>query len=123
MAWLNTCDKGQQKSRRESLDEDKLELPDVDPFAYILDYVVEVGPIDLTWSDLKAWNEITGYQLSYWELITIKALAVTYTSSSRSYDGTKEVSPFVQVAPTAKLESSIRSALREPISGRGLRKQ
>tara|TARA_R110000772_G_scaffold268452_1_gene395608 strand:+ start:38556 stop:38861 length:306 start_codon:yes stop_codon:yes gene_type:complete len=97
------------------------ELPDIDPFAYIIDLLMEVGPVELSWSDLEAWNRMTRMDLDEWELRTIHRLASVYTRSSREYDDSKSISPFVPETPTAKIESKIRDSLRQPIGGRGMK--
>ena len=80
----------------------------------------EVGPFNLTWSDLKAWNEITGYELGYWELITTKRLARIYHNSFQEYDNTKSISPFVSEKHISKVEKSMRETLRQPLGHKGM---
>ena len=119
---MNSREKGREKLRGESLTETP-ELPDVGPYAYLIDLLLEVGPTNLTWSDLEAWNRLLGWFLNHWELRMIHRLGVVFTGAKNEYEGTKAVSPFVPSAPIEKIEQSIKDSLRQPLNNKGVRKQ
>lgn len=85
MAWLNaTPDEGTQ-SRREEFESNNqaVEAPDCSA-AYILDYLLElgmtIGEHALTHSEIRAWMQNTGIDLSSWEAQTLKKLSEAYLS-------------------------------------------
>lgn len=95
-------------------------MPEIGPYHYVIDMLLDVGPIDLTWSDLKSWNKITSIKANSWELKTLKRLADLYTSNSRKYSGSKDVPPFVQKTEGKKLDTNIKGSIRESL-GKGMK--
>ena len=83
LAYLSTPGKDKKEVSRGELLESEPLMPEVGPHLYIIDILMDVGPIDLTWNDLKAWNEISQMELNIWEFQTVKRLANIYTSSFR----------------------------------------
>jgi hypothetical protein len=111
---LYSSDKGSKKPRIEAQNED-FEFPDSGPAGYVIDYMFEVGPFELSWTDLQSWNQIMKYNLDAWELATIKKLARMYVNSYREYDDTNKVSPFVPEKAPMTIMKSIKDALRRPV--------
>ncbi len=48
-------------------------LPDIaGEILYLLSYFYEVKQSQpFTWSELKAWNDVSGYNLAHWEMLTL----------------------------------------------------
>lgn len=120
MAWLNTIEKGREVTRGASSD-DKPALPDIDPYEYMIELLLQVGPVELSWSNLEAWHRMTRMGLNEWELRTIHRLAVVYTRSSREYHGTKAISPYIPETQVSSIESKIRESLRAPLGNKGIK--
>jgi len=95
-------------------------MPEIGPYSYVINMLMDVGPIDLTWKDLESWNRITQMNINGWEFRTLKRLANIYTANSRSYSGLDSISPFVQESGGEKLERNVRSALHQPL-GKGIK--
>jgi hypothetical protein len=55
-------------------------MPDIAPFSYIIDLLVQIGPSEVTWQEISSWCSLTGIKLSVWESNTIKRLSTIYTS-------------------------------------------
>lgn len=91
LAWLNVTPEGEKKSRREELSGSQesspfLILPDVEEASYIVDMWHECGtcgqgmsgPVPLTWSEIKAWKDLSGINISHYELSSIRKLSIEY---------------------------------------------
>lgn len=123
MAWLNATPEEGAISRCAEFERDKhpVETPWCDAF-YILDYLFELGITlgehAITHSELRAWMDNTGIDLSAWESQTIKKLSEAYLSGS--YESKKadsetpwEDAPYYMSAKwrkAMKLKQSIRKA-------------
>lgn len=87
MAWINAVPDECEVSRREQFEIDDLEVlfPECSAF-YIVQYLLQLGLTlgdqALTHSEIKAWQENTGYELSSWEAQIIKRLSQSYLSMS-----------------------------------------
>ncbi len=81
-------------SRRDEFERDNhpVEMPECDAF-YLIEYLFELGltlgEIAITHTELRAWMDNTGIDLSAWESRSIKNLSTAYLSGcheSRSVD-------------------------------------
>lgn len=91
-------------------------MPAIGGYDYIIEMLLDVGPINLTWSDLRSWDKLTGMKANAWEFRTLKRLANIYTANSKIYNGSKDISPFVQESTGTKTQTSIRDTIRKPLS-------
>ena len=96
MAWLHATPEGAKKSRMTALkamDENhsSLQMPDIESehsAGYLVGLLQEaglmsstgMGPVPLSWHEIKCWMEVTGLQLNTWERLTVKALSDEYVS-------------------------------------------
>ena len=114
MAWLNTTEKDRSQPRIKLL-EGEPSLPDIGPHQYIIDLMQDVGPIDLTWTELKSWITLTGIDLCAWESRIIMRLSHIYQSHMNQYNNTKATSPYVEVIEGEALQSNIKSILKQSV--------
>jgi len=73
---------------------------------------MQIGPMDITWPDLKAWHDLTGIYLDYWELHTIKKLSTLFTNKFQEYNDTNVSSPYRDVDIPSVDQAAIQSMLR-----------
>lgn len=109
-AWLVSASKGAKKARLESVIDPV--FPDIAPFDYLVDLIAQIGPHDISWTDLKAWQDITGMTLSKWEADSIRRLSILFTNKFQEYNDKNITSPYRDVdAPTVD-QKTIQSMLR-----------
>ena len=84
-----------EMSRSDIIRRDDWNLPDVEPFDYLLEIFFEIGISDkpTTWSELRAWQELTCTPMLVWELRLMKSLSSVYLNAVKKYDGKDEISP------------------------------
>lgn len=135
LAWLNTGARGKDgkagKTRLELVQADQLkdtpvglkaEYPPLDCFAYLPDYLFEVGPGQsggmgpavLSHTELAAWQANTGIVLDAWEVRTLRTLSSVYLhSASEAEDGACKP-PFVRDVQQEQQRQSIdlRASMR-----------
>lgn len=94
LAWLDAVQDESKLSRRAEfeLDNNTAEAPECEA-GYVLDYLFELGVTmgdhPLTHTELRAWMDNTGVELSAWEARIIKTLSGAYLSMShdaKKYD-------------------------------------
>ena len=61
-AWLTTSAKGAKSARIELMSNDPI-MPDIAPFSYLIDLVVDIGIRDLTWQEIESWIRLQLYQV------------------------------------------------------------
>jgi hypothetical protein len=115
-AWLNAPlerpknDKGEEPQRsrlqilrRDLQDESHApEMPPVDAGAHLLGYLFEIGPTmpagmgpgAISNTELRAWQDNTGIELSAWEARTIRALSRAYVSEYGEAGDPKRQAPW-----------------------------
>lgn len=87
MAWLNTIPDGDKSTRQSWLEANGYEVvyPECDA-DYILVYLQEIGMSlgdqPLNFSEIRAYQDVTGIDLQSWESRIIKRLSVAYLSES-----------------------------------------
>ena len=89
-----------EKSRRDTLDDDGLDivLPECDA-EYLLEYLFELGmtlgdrPLDHT--EIASWQSNTGMELQPFEVRIIKRLSQAYLSASSEYKDPDSETPWV----------------------------
>lgn len=110
-------------SRRDEFERDNhtVIMPDCEAF-YLIEYLFELGLTlgdqAITHSEIRAWMENTGIDLSAWESRSIKNLSSAYLSGSHEYraadsDSPWEAAPYYMSAKyrkAMKLKMSIRKA-------------
>lgn len=88
-------------------------MPDIAPFAYVIDLLTQIGPTEVTWQDISNWRSITGIELSAWESSTIKRLSAIYTSCAQRYQDSVSPSPYRSIEAPRPVDDAIKAALRE----------
>jgi hypothetical protein len=82
-AWLDTPprdDKGNVKTARRESYTGPIPLPG--PLEYLFAYLCESGPLT-TWSEIKAWSELSGVELDSFEATTLWRLSCVYVDQQR----------------------------------------
>ncbi len=87
-------------------------FPDIAPFDYLMELLGQIGPMEVSWSELKAWRDLTGITLDYWEVSTIRQLSVLFTNKFHEYNDTNISSPYRDVDIAAVDQKQIQSMLR-----------
>lgn len=97
MAWLQTPVRhgrsnrmGESRAVRMAADKVELPLPAVKQGAYLLGYLLEVGPVfgggtertPITFSELQAWQHLVGVHLRPWECRMLRRLSRDYLTQS-----------------------------------------
>lgn len=88
-------------------------MPDIAPFSYIIDLLVQIGPSEVTWQEISSWCAITGIDLSVWESNTIKRLSAIYTSCAQRYHDSTAPSPYKSLEAPKTDDDAIKAALRQ----------
>ena len=109
-AWLVSRSKGATKARIESVIDPI--FPDIAPFDYLIDLLSQIGPSEINWVDLRAWQEITGIQLNYWEINVIRNLSILFTNKYQEYNNTNISSPYRDIDTPTVDAKAIQSLLR-----------
>ncbi len=133
-AWLNAVperadnDKSKKPnvSRREALEKDGDEAPEMPPIdaAYLIGYLWEIGPSvaagmgsgPISHTEIESWQRNTGIELNAWEARTLRRLSMDYVSESQKAtaidaEAPWQESPDVIEAPNRAAED-MRSAIR-----------
>jgi len=106
LAWVNSRSKDSKIPRRESL---KFDMPNIDYCYYVAEMAMEYG-FKTEWSELNAWNSLTGSNLNRFESKAVYLMSVTYQNKHGEYDGKDAPRPFVgNTRPDSNL---IKIALR-----------
>lgn len=94
LAWLNTAPETRKvtdktQTRRERMDADGQPIPMPDnPARYLSAWLLEIGPSvaagmgegPIGWSDLTAWERLTGVELSPWEARTLRRMSQAFVA-------------------------------------------
>lgn len=104
-----------QKSRMETLkdrapDCPQLELPELEGFSFLIDYLFEVGPgitngmgyCGLSFQEIESWLRTTALTLTAWEVLALKRLSSAYVSEYNRADDPKRRPPYVPEGATEK---------------------
>ena len=112
-AWLTTSSKGAKSARIELMSNDPI-MPDIAPFSYLIDLVVDIGIRDLTWQEIESWIRLTGIGLTAWEMRTIKKLSQLYQVCAQRFNDSVLPAPYrdVEADVSETLEQDIKAALR-----------
>lgn len=100
-------------------------MPDVDEWIYLVDLLHEAGTCSFTdgtykslsWLELNAWMQATGYVLTSWESSAIMRLSIAYAQSFNA--GRKEGCPMPMQANIGderrkNVAEALKSGLRKP---------
>ena len=88
-------------------------MPDIAPFSYVIDLLVQIGPSEVSWQEISSWCALTGIELSVWESNTIKRLSMIYSSCAQRYQDSIAPSPYRSVDAPRPVDDAIKAALRE----------
>lgn len=103
------------------------ELPDLSCGHYLVDYLMEAGPVSpggmgavpLSWADLVAWSSSTGITLAPWEARMLRRLSAEYLDQSRKAEkldcpspAHKPLSDESRAAVAAQLESALDALIQ-----------
>lgn len=82
----------EQKTRFESMRDrnEPIEMPPVDSGGYLIDWLLDAGPdmagamgaSALTWSEIDAWQRLTGHTLAPWEADLLRHLSKAFVRQS-----------------------------------------
>lgn len=68
---------------------------------------------ELSWQNLKAWQQLTGTPVNSWEAQAMIALSRTYTAAVQQYSGTIEPAPYQPLDfDRSEVADKVRNALR-----------
>jgi len=131
LAWLNTAPKEPQQGKRKSKDAPppptrmarmkgdgiEPELPPC-PAPHLIAHLMEVGPFEVTgmdrvtvsWREIDAWIERTGFAVAAWEVRLLRRLSNDYLSSSRAAEDPHCPAPW-----SAKPTQSNRDAIERKL--------
>lgn len=88
-------------------------MPDIAPFEYLVRLISEIGPFEISWLDLKVWQEMTGIYLSHWEFQNIKRLSSLFSSKFQDYNDSNISSPYRDVDVPSLDQKALQSMLRD----------
>jgi len=106
LAWLNSRGSNRAKARRETIEYD---MPDIGYCYWIFDLAIGFG-LSPKWSELNAWNELTGANLNKFESKCVHMISVVYNNKLGEYDGTDSPRPYI--GNTKQSADSIQNVLR-----------
>lgn len=106
LAWLDASPKGQKKSRRYYFSQDDasnyINMPDVAGLTHIVHLFLEIiGPYmggleALSMSEIKAWSELSGVELTPWEAVTIRNMSRAYVVQFNRSNDSMEAPPYYE---------------------------
>lgn len=121
LAWLRSTPEKQEKSRIEQYLQHQIEpyLPDLDEAQYLANYLEEIGACHsngmglepLRWTDIKAWCELSGTDLDYWECQLIRDMSYAYTAELSHATDPKRLAPCVE-SHAGDVDARLKMALR-----------
>lgn len=125
LAWLNAVPEGSKKRRREELKEDSiyLNLPEIgDDFlserlaSLFLDLGFYsqsgLGPTTFTWSDLKAFQDVTQIEISPIEIFALRELSQEYLNQLELSKKKTCIVPGAVELPTEEKRRLIAEAMK-----------
>ena len=106
-AWLHSKYPKQKESRLSSIltnnpESPLLIMPDIPFLTYLIEDLIEIGTsmsggmgvTPLTWSEIKAWSDLTDNRLASWESTIIMRLSQIFVSSYNKFDDKDFETPF-----------------------------
>lgn len=96
------------------------EMPEVEA-PHLIAYLWEVGPLGaagmgpavLSHSEIAAWCQLTGLELSAWEARTLRSLSRAYLNEMQEAEDPKRRAPWEPCAPDpAAVANDMRTAIR-----------
>jgi len=84
-------------------------MPNISYCEYIAGLALDFG-LKAEWSELNAWNNLTGSDLNKFESKAVHLMGVTYQSKQNEYEGKDSPRPYL--GKTRQDSNSIKSALR-----------
>lgn len=98
LAWLHAVPEGGKETRfnDKSIPSIQKNLPSVDGFEHVLQWFVDLGVADITYTEIKNWSEVTATKITAWHADTLKRMSVTYTSHLNKYRDKKAPAPFFE---------------------------
>lgn len=119
VAWLNTAPKDKAgkpgKIRLQKIKDDD-EQPSYPPLSvpdYLIGYLFDVGPAmaggmgnaQLSHSEIKAWQDNTGIELTPWEARTLRTLSGEYLASAQDAEDAQCKPPYSESVDAQKLHN------------------
>jgi len=75
-------------------------FPEIEEYGYILDLLQELGPCVegnvVSWSDFKAWVDLTGQKLAGWEIDLLRQLSVLFVAKLNEFRNNHCLSPYAE---------------------------
>lgn len=98
-------------------------LPEITACAHLLGYLMEcgptspggMGPVPISFTDIRAWQEVTGTPLTSWEGKTLRRLSLEYLSEkTAAADDPKRAAPWPEGIEGAQrvVSRSLRESMR-----------
>lgn len=109
-AWLACTPEKENQSRYEkysSIDSPLAELPPVDYAAYLIDYLMEVGPVmsgamgptPITFGEIHAWASVTGTIINAWDARMLRYLSRCYVNEFQDAKDRNRPAPWIDSMP------------------------
>jgi hypothetical protein len=107
LGWLHATPKDQKKSRlaaaKDRDPEFQPDFPELNGAEYLIGLLHEaglmsnngMGPISLSWLEIKAWIDTTEIQLSLWERLTLKEMSEVYVSERIQAEDANRTAPYI----------------------------
>lgn len=137
MAWLGATPKPPPGSKRAKIEDEASKISRIDrlkkdgitppmppnPAPHILSRLIEIGLTEangmgaspLSWREIRAWQELTGVELTPWEARLIRHLSTAYLAESRR--GESENCPPPWRAEVTEREREVEQARLEMVLG------
>jgi len=118
--------KGDTKSRGENLLRIRgtLDFPEIEDEEYLIDYWQDIGlaspgamgMIPISSSEIRAWQDMSGVQLSVWEYQTLREMSREYVSQYNASNQKDTPPPYIAKGYDKQaIEKKIKTVLRIPV--------
>lgn len=101
-------------------------LPPVDECAYLIDYLMEVGPVTsggmapaaISYSEIAAWSQITGTVISPWDAHMLRHLSRVYINQYADSKDPRTPAPWQDSMPIEDRRAAVVAGFKA-LSSRG----
>lgn len=102
------------------------ELPPVEEAGYLIDYLMEVGPVTsggmsaaaISYSEIAAWSQITGTIISPWDAHMLRYLSRVYVNQYADSKDPRAPAPWQDSMPIEDRRAAVVAGLKA-LSSRG----
>lgn len=109
MGWLHAIPETKGKVKRSrlallELADKEPQYPELEEAAYMLPLFLELGVIlhhgmgaaPMSWQEIESWKNLSGLELDYWELLTLKEMSYAYASEYGNATDPQRIAPYVR---------------------------